>query len=124
MTPKDVIIDTDIGDDIDDALAIAYALRSKELNLRAVTTVCGNVETRTRLALKLLEAYDRAEIPVATGLGKPLLGPQVDRVPNQAAVLSPGETLPKPAAQGAVDLIVSTATESGSARPALIAKTP
>lgn len=112
MAPRDIILDTDIGDDIDDALAIAYAIRSPEVNLRAVTTVFGNVEMRTRLALKLLDTYQRADIPVATGLGKPLLGPRVDRTPNQTSVLSPGEKLPEPARQSAVDLILSTAMGS------------
>ena len=112
MIAKDIIIDTDIGDDIDDALAIAYALCSEELNVRAITTVFGNVQTRTRLALKLLKVYHRTDIPVATGLGKPLLGKQTDRVPNQATVLSSGEALPQPSTQGAVDLIVSTVMAS------------
>jgi len=40
--PGDIIIDCDVG--IDDALAIMLALGSKELRIRAITTVCGNAE--------------------------------------------------------------------------------
>jgi len=45
-----VILDTDIGDDIDDAYALALILRSPELDLRAVTTVYGNTLARARQA--------------------------------------------------------------------------
>ena len=39
MTPPvKIIIDTDIGDDVDDAIAIAWAARRPELDIRAVTT--------------------------------------------------------------------------------------
>jgi len=47
-----IILDTDIGDSIDDALALAFALHSPELDVRAVTTVIDDVESKTRLAWK------------------------------------------------------------------------
>ena len=50
-----IIIDTDIGDDIDDAFAIALAARMQEAELVGVTTVFRNTEARTQLAEKLLE---------------------------------------------------------------------
>jgi inosine-uridine nucleoside N-ribohydrolase len=116
---EDVIIDTDIGDDIDDAFALAFALNSSELNVKAVTTVFGNVEIRTKLALKLLKTFGREDIPVATGVGKPFfertyrreryLG---DEVPRQAVVLVEDEPLPKPYPNHAVDLIISTVMAS------------
>lgn len=70
--PKDIIIDCDVG--IDDALAIMFALGSKELRLRAVTTVCGNadVQKTSKNALKVLEAFDAVDIPVARGSDRPL----------------------------------------------------
>ena len=64
-----ILIDTDIGDDIDDALALGLAVCSPELDLVGVTTVFGDVETRTRLALRVLAAFGREDIPVATGQG-------------------------------------------------------
>ncbi|MBM3891375.1 MAG: nucleoside hydrolase, partial [Verrucomicrobia bacterium] len=39
MMREKIIIDTDIGDNVDDALALALACRSPELELLAVTTV-------------------------------------------------------------------------------------
>ena len=50
-----IIIDTDIGDDIDDAFAIALAARMPEAELVGVTTVFRNTEARAQLAEKLLE---------------------------------------------------------------------
>lgn len=117
MTTKDVIIDTDIGDDIDDAYALAFALNSPELNLRAVTTVFGNVDIRTKLALKVLKVFEREDIPVATGIGRPLLERSFrahaeEQIPRQAVVLEERERLPKPSPRHAIDLIASTVMEN------------
>lgn len=68
-----IILDTDIGSDIDDAFALALILRSPELELVAVTTVSGDTQARARLAAKLLQEAGRPEVPVAAGEpGKPL----------------------------------------------------
>ena len=53
---KKYIIDTDIGDDIDDALAIHLALRFN-LNLVAVTTVYRNTVDRARMAKRQIALY-------------------------------------------------------------------
>jgi purine nucleosidase len=49
-----VILDTDIGTDIDDAFALALILASPELELQGITTVSGDTQARARLAGKLL----------------------------------------------------------------------
>jgi len=49
-----VILDTDIGTDIDDAFALALVINSPELELLGVTTVAGDTQARARLAAKLL----------------------------------------------------------------------
>jgi len=64
-----IIIDTDIGDDIDDAFAVALALRSPELQILGVTTTFGDTETRAKLVDRLLGEAGRQDIPVA--IGKP-----------------------------------------------------
>jgi inosine-uridine nucleoside N-ribohydrolase len=66
--PVPVLLDTDIGGDIDDAFAVALILHSPELNLRAVTTVSGDTEARARLAAKMLWVDGRRNIPVAAGV--------------------------------------------------------
>jgi purine nucleosidase len=62
-----VIIDTDIGDDIDDAFAVALALRSPELQILGITTTFGDTEMRAKLLDRLLGEAGRADIPVAAG---------------------------------------------------------
>src|SRR6266545_4713816 len=71
--PIPVIFDTDIGDDIDDALALALALQSPELVVIAVTTVIDRCPLRSRLAWKQLGIYGRRDIPIGTGADEPLL---------------------------------------------------
>ena len=63
-----VIIDTDIGDDIDDAFALALALHSPELTILGVTTPFGDTELRAKLADRLLGEAGRPEIPVTAGI--------------------------------------------------------
>lgn len=65
--PIPVILDTDIGGDIDDAYALAQVLHSPELKLLGVTTVSGDAVARARLAAKLLTVAGRSEIPVYAG---------------------------------------------------------
>jgi purine nucleosidase len=65
-----LIIDTDIGTDVDDALALVYALKSKA-NLKLITTVHGDTKTRARIAKKIT-ALMGYEIEVAAGEEKPI----------------------------------------------------
>lgn len=62
-----IIFDTDIGDDIDDAYALAFLLRSPEVNIVAVTTAFGDTHLRARLAERLLQTAGRSDIPVYEG---------------------------------------------------------
>lgn len=68
---RQVIIDVDTG--IDDALALILAINSGKLNVRGVTTVCGNVpvELATENTLKVLQLLNRQDIEVYEGLSKP-----------------------------------------------------
>lgn len=68
--PELVIIDTDIGDDIDDAFAIALALQSPEVKILGITTAWGNTPLRARLATRFLRETGHADIPVAVGQEK------------------------------------------------------
>jgi 16S rRNA (guanine(966)-N(2))-methyltransferase RsmD len=66
--PELVILDTDIGDDIDDAFALGLILESPELKLLGVTTAFGDTELRARLVERYLNAAGKTEIPVAVGV--------------------------------------------------------
>lgn len=67
-----IVLDTDIGDDVDDALALALVCGSPELELVAVTTVYGNVAARSRQARTILKLAGRPDVPVAAGCGASL----------------------------------------------------
>lgn len=67
-----IILDTDIGDDIDDAIALCLALQSSELKILGVTTVFKNVTKRANMARALLHAAGRDDIPVYEGESRSL----------------------------------------------------
>ncbi|WP_349305791.1 nucleoside hydrolase [Bacillus sp. FJAT-49711] len=68
-----IIIDTDIGSDVDDAMALALAMRSRELMIEGVTTVYGDVEVRAQLAAELLNLGNRSDVKVYKGLEQTIL---------------------------------------------------
>ena len=73
LAPLPVFVDTDIGDDIDDALALALLLCSPEVSVVGISTVFGDTYLRARLAAYLLQIYEYSSIPVAAGQSMPLL---------------------------------------------------
>ena len=85
--PLPVWLDTDIGDDTDDILALALICASPELELRGVSTVFGATAARARLARSFLAAAGKnwAAIPVAAGCGHPFCGASDRFWPNGPA---------------------------------------
>jgi inosine-uridine nucleoside N-ribohydrolase len=65
--PQPVIIDTDVGDDIDDAFALAVALQDPRLHVVGITTAWGDTRTRTLLVRRLLASLGRKDVVVAQG---------------------------------------------------------
>jgi purine nucleosidase len=63
-----IILDTDIGDDIDDAFALALAMRSPEIEMIGITTAWGDTDLRARLVERFLKENGATEIPVAVGI--------------------------------------------------------
>lgn len=65
--PYDALLDTDIGSDVDDALALGVLLGSPEVSLRGATTVYGDTLLRARLARRLasLAGHDLTVVPGA-----------------------------------------------------------
>jgi purine nucleosidase len=62
-----VVLDTDIGTDIDDGWALGYALKSPAFELLGVTVTDADTPQRARLACKLLHRIGRTDVPVAVG---------------------------------------------------------
>lgn len=67
-----VIIDTDIGDDIDDAFALCLAMQSPELEIMGVTTVFKDTVKRAMMAKRLLKLGGFGHVPVYAGAPIPL----------------------------------------------------
>ncbi|WP_312497962.1 nucleoside hydrolase [Enterococcus sp.] len=72
---RKVIIDCDPG--IDDTLALMLAIKAPEIDVVAITTVCGNapVDIGTKNVIKCLERLDRLDIPIYQGAKQPLKQP-------------------------------------------------
>lgn len=62
-----VIIDTDIGDDVDDAFALALAVKSPELQVLGITTTFGETDVRAQIVDRFLGEVGSTEIPVMAG---------------------------------------------------------
>ncbi|HEY6413772.1 MAG TPA: nucleoside hydrolase [Edaphobacter sp.] len=66
--PAKVILDTDIGDDVDDVFALGLALSSPELKILGITSAWGDTALRSRMIDRLLCETGRSDIPVRTGI--------------------------------------------------------
>ena len=68
-----IILDTDIGSDVDDCMALLLACASPEIELLGVTTGGGEAHRRARLAVQLLRRAGREDVPVYAGMSARLL---------------------------------------------------
>jgi len=82
-----VLFDTDIGTDIDDAVALAYLLRQPRCRLLGITTVTGEPAARAGLADALCRTAGRTDIPIHAGSPQPLLVEQQQPTAAQKVVL-------------------------------------
>jgi inosine-uridine nucleoside N-ribohydrolase len=84
---KKILLDTDIGSDIDDAVALAYLLMQPEADLLGVTTVSGQSLLRAQMVDALCQAAGR-DVPVVPGVEDPLLVENRQPVAQQALKLA------------------------------------
>ena len=103
-----ILLDTDIGSDIDDCLALAYLLAAEEVELLGITTVAGRPHLRAQLAHAVCEAAGR-RIPVAVGCAEPLSGTlrETDLTAAQRAVAE-GCSVAYPEGESAIELMRRT----------------
>ncbi len=99
-----IILDCDIGTDIDDTFAVALALLSPELDIRGFTTVSGDTQARALMVCRMLAAVDRRDVPVA--MGKAEQPPQALRgVQEQYIRQPPAFRAAKPVKESAVEFM-------------------
>lgn len=83
---KKVLLDTDIGGDIDDAVCLAYLLKEPQCELVGITTVCGEPETRAAVADAICKTVGK-QIPIAAGLDSTMSSVPVYPTPGGADAL-------------------------------------
>lgn len=112
---RKVIFDTDIGDDIDDAFALAALLNEPQAELLGVTTVYRNTAQRAQLVAAMLQAAERS-VPVYAGEGIPCKEGIRPFVWEEAGDLAQGNVCQWtqeygafPVAEGAVDFLIQSA---------------
>ena len=71
---RKIIIDTDLGDDIDDAFALLTAIAQPDLDILGVTTVYKNTVQRAGIAKKIFRLAGRENVPVYAGIDCPMNG--------------------------------------------------
>jgi inosine-uridine nucleoside N-ribohydrolase len=98
--PEKIIIDTDIGDDVDDAFALALAVQSPELDILGVTTTFGDTEARAKITDRFLAEVGRGEIPVLAGKPTSTKNPMSQRRYTDASRFT------KPSHADAVDFLL------------------
>jgi purine nucleosidase len=85
--PEKILLDTDIGSDIDDAVALAYLLSQPNCELMGITTVSGEPVKRAMLASVLCREAGKS-VPIYPGAEAPLIVPQRQPECPQAAALA------------------------------------
>ncbi|MGC8737740.1 MAG: nucleoside hydrolase [Candidatus Hydrogenedens sp.] len=68
MSLPQIILDTDIGDDIDDTWALMHLLGAGKVDLKLIVTACDNTETKVKLVARMLETVERTDIPIGKGV--------------------------------------------------------
>jgi purine nucleosidase len=81
-----ILLDTDIGSDIDDAVCLAYLLSQPECDLLGITTVTGEARQRAMMASALCKVVNK-EVPIYPGSENPLLIPAIQTEAPQAKAL-------------------------------------
>ncbi len=90
MNMEKIILDTDIGTEVDDAITLAYLLANPEAELLGITTVAGEAVERAKLASVLCKIAGK-KIPIYPGCENPILVPQIELYAPQKKVLEKWE---------------------------------
>lgn len=84
---KKILLDYDIGTEIDDAIALAYLLANPECEVVGITTSCGESIKRAEMTSVLCKVAGQGHIPIHAGCEQPLLIEQMEKYAPQARIL-------------------------------------
>lgn len=90
MGKEKIILDTDIGTEVDDAITLAYLLANPDAEIMGITTVTGEAVERAKLASVLCKTAGK-DIPIYPGCENPVLVPQIELYAPQKVILSKWE---------------------------------
>ena len=109
---RPVILDTDIGSDVDDILALVMLAKAPELQLIGITTVYGDTIHRARIAKATCAMLQRPEIRIVAGAPKPISGRQVYWAGHEGEGISDLETFSIETSIKAEEYLATSAEES------------
>jgi purine nucleosidase len=106
QTPRiKIVLDTDIGTDIDDAWALAFVALHPQFETLGVTISDADTPARAKVACKLLQRAGRTDIPVSVGRKTPTPNNRIDHQFFWAEDFTAYKPVTKPAAEFIVDTI-------------------
>lgn len=124
MSRVPLLLDTDIGDDVDDVFALLLAARCPDVELLGVTTVYGDVAERARIARKLLRLAERDEVPVVAGSALTLSGRDPGAMITSGKGFAPDEPEADLSRNGDAATFLLDTIASADAPPVLVAVGP
>lgn len=87
MAKEKILLDTDIGTEVDDAITLAYLLANPEAEILGITTVTGEAYERAKMASVLCRIAGK-DIPIYPGTENPMFVPQIELYAPQKKILS------------------------------------
>lgn len=111
--PTPLLIDTDLGTDADDVVALAFALTDPRCDVVGITVVNGDVQRRARLVTAILELANRTDIPVGLGASEPIGASRCWTMPVGVIADGPYGPLPESTstAEAVITSVLTNATE-------------
>ncbi|MHC9046288.1 nucleoside hydrolase [Microbacterium saperdae] len=107
---REFVLDTDIGTDVDDLLALSMIFGSPELDVVGVTTVYGDVELRARIVAATYHAAGLTPPPIAAGNAETQSGRPVWWPGHEGSTIADLDDHVFDSALSAIDLLAASAT--------------
>src|SRR5215207_3314248 len=108
---RPAILDTDIGTDVDDILALVLLARASEVQLVGVTTVYGDTLLRAKMVRHVLDRMGHSDVPIGVGASETLTGRPVWWAGHEGQGIPDLDQVHLDEENTAIDLLRQAATE-------------